>query len=186
VRCSSLREPSATWIRTFSGLRFWPLDPQAEHIRIEDIAHALAHQCRFSGHTRSFYSIAQHSLLVSELCRPEDALWGLLHDASEAYLGDAARPLKELAEFAAYRDAEQRLQSCIMERFGLRPEQPASITEADDLMLAIEYRDLMTRPVDDQYIASPPADLRISIQETWSPVTAELNFLARFNQLFPA
>jgi hypothetical protein len=91
------------------------------------------------------------------------------------------RPLKELAEFAAYRRAEQRLQGCIMERFGLRPEQPASVTAADDLMLAVEYRDLMTHSADDRYIVSPPLDLAVSIQETWSPVTAELNFLARFS-----
>ena len=181
-----LREPSRAWILTFSGLRFWPLDPRPQDIRIEDIAHALSNQSRFGGHTRTFYSIAQHSVLVSQLCRPEDALWGLLHDAGEAYLHDVVRPLKELAEFAAYRRAEQRLQGCIAERFGLQPEQPASVTEADDLMLAVEYRDLMAHPVDDQYIASPPPDLALSITKTWSPVRAELNFLARFNQLFPA
>jgi uncharacterized protein len=181
-----IQDTTSDWILTFSGLRVWPLDPRPQDIRIEDIAHALAHQSRFGGHCRIFYSIAQHSVLVSKLCRPEDAPWGLLHDASEAYLGDAVRPLKELAEFAAYRRAEQRLQRCIAERFGLGPDQPASVTAVDDLMLAVEYRDLMTHPMDEQYIASPPPDCAVSIQETWSPVMAELHFLARFNHLFAA
>jgi hypothetical protein len=170
-------------IFTFSGIRFWPLDPRPADILIQDIAHALAQQPRFGGHTRQFYSIAQHSVLVSQLCRPEDALWGLLHDASEAYLQDVCRPLKELAEFDAYRAAESRSQRCIVKRFGLGPEQPPSVTAADDWMLAVEYRDLMT-PVRDQYIAAPPAHVSVSITELWRPELAKLAFLTRFEQLF--
>ena len=88
------------FIGTFSGLRFWPLAPNLEKILVEDIAHALAHQCRFGGHASRFYSVAEHSVHVSQLCLPEHALWGLLHDASEAYLVDLPRPLKLLPEFA--------------------------------------------------------------------------------------
>jgi 5'-deoxynucleotidase YfbR-like HD superfamily hydrolase len=66
---------------------------------------------------------------------PEHALWGLLHDASEAYLVDLPRPLKLLPEFAVYREAECRLQRAVAVRFGLPPDQPASVTEADDKML---------------------------------------------------
>ena len=113
-----IREPCFTYcmdsldgfIGTFSGLRFWPLDPNPEKILIADIAHALAHQCRFGGHASKFYSVAEHSVHVSKLCLPEHALWGLLHDASEAYLVDLPRPLKLLPEFAPYREAERRLQ----------------------------------------------------------------------------
>ena len=61
------------FIGTFSGLRFWPLDPNPEKILIEDVAHALAHQCRFGGHAWKFYSVAEHSD-VSRLCLPEHAL----------------------------------------------------------------------------------------------------------------
>jgi len=170
-------------IVTFSGICFRPLDPQPEDIRVQDIAHALSLQPRFGGHTRRFYSIAQHSVLVSQLCPHENALWGLLHDASEAYLQDVVRPLKELAEFEAYRVTERRLQRCIVERFGLEPEQPASVTEADDWMLAVEYRDLMT-PVTDPYIAEPPAHVTVSITQPWSPETAERKFLDRFERCF--
>lgn len=178
----STAEPGS--IQTFSGLRFWPLDPCPESIRIEDIAHALGHQARWGGHTRTFYSVAQHSVLVSQLCRPEDALWGLLHDASEDYLRDVARPLKELKEFGSYRLAERRLQLCIYEKFGLPADEPASVTAADDTMLAVEYRDLMNWDSGEQLIASPPATVTVTITETWQPRRAELNFLARFDELF--
>ncbi|MFN9113590.1 MAG: phosphohydrolase, partial [Bacteroidota bacterium] len=70
------------WIQTFSGIAFWPLDPKPEHVRIADIAHALSMKCRYNGHTRKFYSVAEHSVLVSRHVPEEDALWALLHDAS--------------------------------------------------------------------------------------------------------
>src|ERR1035441_1601867 len=97
-------------ITTFSGVRFWPLIPNPADIRIEDIAHALSNQCRFGGHTREFYSVAEHSVRVSQLCTPENALWGLLHDASEAYLSDVTAPITELPQLEAYRAAERSLQ----------------------------------------------------------------------------
>jgi hypothetical protein len=131
------------FIGTFSGLRFWPLAPDPAKILIADIAHALAHQCRFGGHASRFYSVAEHSVHVSRLCPAQDALWGLLHDASEAYLVDLPRPLKLLPEFAAYLEAEHRLQRAVAERFGLPPDQPASVTEADDTMLWIETHSLL-------------------------------------------
>ena len=71
------------------------------------------------------------------------------------------------------------------ERFGLPPEQPASVAVADDLMLAVEYRDLMTHLPDEQYIASPPAGVTVSIREPWPPESAEREFLSRFERLFP-
>ena len=105
------------FIGTFSGLRFWPLNPNPEKILIEDVAHSLAHQCRFGGHVWRFYSVAEHSVHVSNLYPSEDVLWGLLHDASEAYLVDLPRPLKLLPEFALYREAERRLQRAVAVRF---------------------------------------------------------------------
>lgn len=172
-------------ILTFSGRRFSPLDPRLEDIRIEDIAHSWAHLCRFGGHTRDFYSIAQHSWLVSRVCDPGVALWGLLHDASEAYLGDIVGPLKQLPEFERYRLAEQPLQRLITARFGLGPDQPDSVTEADDLMLLIEYRDLMPSS-DPPYVSAPPLDAAIMIGELWTPRSAEQRFVERFRQLCPA
>ena len=116
-----------------SGARFYPLDPRPEEIQIEDVAHALGHLCRFAGHTSSFYTVAQHSVLVSRICEPQDALWGLLHDASEAYLGDMVRPLKRQPEMASYQEAEERLMAAICERFGLPAAMPESVVRADEI-----------------------------------------------------
>ena len=160
-------------IRTYSGLIFWPLNPHPALIGIGDIAHALAHQCRFGGHSRAFYSVAQHSVRVSEICATEDALWGLLHDASEAYLVDVPAPLKQLPEFAAYRRAEERLQALIMERFGLSAQQPASVTAADLQLLMIEMREL--------FDIEP--GMAVAETKCWSPAVAEERFLERFRQL---
>lgn len=82
------------WIQTFTGKQFWPLTPKAEDVCIEDIAHALAFKCRFGGHCKTFYSVAEHSCRVAEILRPEHQLIGLLHDAAEAYLPDVAAPIK--------------------------------------------------------------------------------------------
>ena len=105
---------------TYAGKCVHPLDPHPDEIDIEDIAHALAHVCRFLGHTDRFYSVAQHSVLVSQQVPAADALWGLLHDASEAYICDLAAPIKRDPSMEAYRAAEQRLMACVCRRFGLR------------------------------------------------------------------
>jgi hypothetical protein len=171
------------WIQTFSGRAVWPLDPRPEEIVIEDIAHALSMQCRFTGHVRRFYSVAQHSVHVSSTCDPSDALAGLLHDASEAYLVDLARPIKRSAGLHGYRLAEQRLQRVIYQRFGLPVVEPASVELADKIMLGIEARDLMgpLLPGWEKWTDQLPADLRID--RCWTPDEAEELFLARFAEL---
>jgi len=84
------------FLPTCTGRRVNILNPRPEDIDIEDIAQALSHTCRFAGHVPAFYSVAQHSLLASELLDARTALWGLLHDAAEAYLHDLTRPLKRV------------------------------------------------------------------------------------------
>ena len=76
------------------GSVFFPLDPRPEEIGIENIAHALAMSCRYGGHSLDYYSVAQHSVLVSRLVSRSDALCALLHDATEAFIGDLIRPMK--------------------------------------------------------------------------------------------
>jgi len=169
-------------ITTFSGIQFWPLLPNPDHIRVDDIAHALSHQCRFAGHVRLFYSVAEHSVRVSQLCRPEDALWGLLHDASEAFLCDIPAPLKELPQFEAYRAAERILQGAIAQRFGFPAEQPRSVTEADRKMLEIELRDLFNSP-EASRPAKGPRRKPMAITHPWQPRIAQARFLSRFRGL---
>lgn len=140
-----------SYIQTASGGQMWPLDPEPEDVQIEDIAHALANVCRFGGHTRTFYSVAQHSILVSQWCPPEYALWGLLHDAAEAYIGDMVRPIKYGSEVGKhFQRVEERLLAVIAQAFGLSsPEKqfiPEAVKAADDWILAAEARDLMGNP----------------------------------------
>ena len=168
-------------ITTYSGIRFWPLLPNPADIRIEDIAHAISNQCRFAGHSREFYSVAEHSVRVSQHCRPEDALWGLLHDASETFLTDVPAPLKELPQFEAYRAAERRLQRAISTRFGLAPEQPESVGDADRSILRVEIRDLLTSINASQPKRAPQKELAITAP--WPPRVAEARFLSRFREL---
>lgn len=133
------------WIQTYTGAAFWPLEPEGCQVRIEDIAHALSLTCRFNGHTRQFYSVAQHSVLVAELLPEPLRLYGLLHDASEAYLHDIVRPLKQAfhVDGRAYADVEDRILSVVLAEFGLTMPIPPEVFEADNRLLVTEQRDLM-------------------------------------------
>lgn len=106
------------WIQTYSGRAFYPLAPYPQDVCIEDIAHALSQLCRFGGHCRRFYSVAEHSVLLSRVVVPEFQLWALLHDASEAYLVDVPRPIKK--QLPAYVEAERRVMAAICARFETR------------------------------------------------------------------
>lgn len=138
-----------TAIQVASGAYVDPLNLQPEDVRVEDIAHALSHQCRFSGHTRRFYSVAEHSVRVCHLLRLEGhpervQLQGLLHDAAEAYLLDLPRPLKQHPEIGhAYRDAEYRVWGAIALALGVCPITYDVVHQADLVLLATERRDLM-------------------------------------------
>lgn len=112
-----------TFIITRSGVRFDVLNPRPEDVRLDDIAHSLSHLCRFVGHTDRFYSVAEHSVLVSQLCDDEAAVFGLLHDAAEAYVGDLASPVKrQVPGFAAM---EERVLSAVLVGLGVPPPTAA-------------------------------------------------------------
>lgn len=172
------------YFRTHCGRHVHPLDPRPDEISIFDVARSLSHLCRFLGHTTAFYSVAQHSVLVSKLVPAEDALWGLLHDASEAYLADLPAPIKRAAQMTAYRLAEGRLMVTICKRFGLKPEMPRSVMMADKAMLATEFRDVTTmndaRWIRDECGVPPLANLHI---DPWQPNLAKRMFLDRWVEL---
>lgn len=163
------------------------LAPDPAMIQIADIAAALSKLCRFTGHTRAFYSVAQHSVLVSQIVPPEHAMWGLLHDAAEAYVGDIARPLKVALERAApgvLAGIEEGWQRAVAERFGLCWPMPEAIHHADRVMLATERRDLMAAGPDWPDMPEPrPGRLWDGTAGTWMPWVAELRFLDRFRTL---
>lgn len=171
-----------SWICTYTGRQFWPLTPRAEDVDIEDIAHALSQQCRFSGHVRRFYSVAQHCVEVSKRCAPEDALWGLLHDAAEAYLTDLSRPVKHAPEMEPYRDAEDKIQRAVCERFGLDPVTPASVKAADTVELVTEASQLMNATPNDWHLrmgVNPRGGVIIPM----GPGGARYAFLQRYEEV---
>lgn len=167
-------------IRTYTGRIISPLSPNPDDISIDDIAHALSLNCRFTGHVRWHYSVAQHSVLVASLVEDGLRLTALLHDASEAYLSDIARPIKHQPEFGdVYLKYEERLERAIAERFGLEYPWPRDIKLADTLALATEMRDLMDSPEGDY----PVEPLEYVTIKQWSPEQAEDEFLATYYRL---
>jgi hypothetical protein len=124
------------WVQTYTGIKFYPLEPNPVDVSIVDIAWSLANQCRFTGHSSRFYSVAEHSIYVSIACSQENKLWGLLHDATEAYLADIARPIKML--MPEYKTIEKGLSDAISTRFGLSLEMPAEVKEIDLRILGDE------------------------------------------------
>lgn len=129
------------WILTFTGRRFRPLQPDPDLLDVRDIAHSLSLLCRFNGHCLRYYSVAEHSVRVSRILPPDLALWGLLHDAAEAYVSDLPRPVKR--QVPAFNDYEDALLRVIAARFGLAWPMPQEVRHADDVLLATERRDLM-------------------------------------------
>jgi hypothetical protein len=128
-------------IRTFTGKYINPCEPDESLIIIEDIAHALSMQPRFGGHLPVFYSVAQHCVQVCWTVWPEIRLSALLHDASEAYLIDVPRPVKE--QLSNYREIEDRLMRVIAEKFGFEWPLREAVKVADEGHLKIEWECLM-------------------------------------------
>lgn len=168
-------------IETYSGTLVDPLDLDPKRILIEDIAHSLSLQCRYGGHCQEFYSVAQHSVLVALNLPIALQLTGLLHDASEAYLGDIISPLKE--ELAAYRLAEEKTQIKIWEKFcsgGPNRLGLAMVKEVDTRLLLTEARQFMPSGGVDWRPGTRPFDFQI---ESWTPWEAEETFLREFKRL---
>ena len=138
---STNTELAGDWLQTQSGVAYWPLSPRAEDVRISDIAHALSHLCRFGGHCSRFYSVAEHSVLVSRVVPPSCAMQALLHDATEAYMVDVPRPLKKF--LSNYEEIEDRNWRVIAEHFGVPYEMHPSVKYADNTVLLAEKAALL-------------------------------------------
>lgn len=182
------------WMQTASGRQLWPLDLRPEDIDLADIVHSLARQCRFNGHVRcDHYSVAQHSVLVSENVPSRLRLSALLHDAAETYLGDVIRPLKRSLyvntglEFQPFADVEERLMRAVRERFGLpllTDGEQSIIGQADLLLLATEARDVMS-PLHPDWPECEAQGWPVLTERIvpLGPVEAERLFLERFREL---
>lgn len=180
-----------TWIKTYTGRQVWPLDFQPGDFDIKDIAWALSHLCRYNGHTRAFYSVAEHSFHVanevarrlstqeeySELTpygRNQVIMQALLHDAAEAYIGDMVRPLKRCAELAAFCRIEDELQSRIYASIGLPEQMHPLIKQVDTELLSIEGELLLGGTQGWSGLAEPPADFTPEIRGAAPHVMVEV------------
>jgi 5'-deoxynucleotidase YfbR-like HD superfamily hydrolase len=174
------------YLQTVSGRRVNPFDPDPSQLDAGDIARALGNVCRFGGHARTFYSVAQHSVIVSELVEQrggdvEDAFAALMHDATEAYLGDMPHPIKHRSPLgAAFKAAEEHLERAISERFRIKPDVP-EIKRVDRALLATERRTFSGENWHwPELDGVDPLDLEIT---AWSPDEAARAFAARFAEL---
>jgi hypothetical protein len=165
-------------ITTRTGRLFDVLNPRPGDVDIEDIAHALAHSCRWGGHCCVFFSVAQHSVMVSRHVPEEHALWGLLHDAAEAYLVDMPRPIKRL--LPDYQEMEERIMHAVCLRFGLDNTEPLVVKEVDMQLLATEARVLGMHPERWGSALSKPLIVEFVPQ---APGGAKRDFLERFQEL---
>lgn len=182
---SNGNDHAKAYIGTYTGKQFFLLEPRPEDIDIVDIAHGLAMQCRWTGQCKFHYSIAQHSYYCSLLGPKEESFDRLMHDATEAYIGDMNRPLKHYTEAGvAYRRQEAILQKAIAERFGFSVIEPESVKLADNSMLYVEKNQLLNLKFGEAENWERYDENNGIIIDRWQPEEAEELFLRKFNELY--
>lgn len=185
------------WLIMQSGHQFWPLDPKVEDIRIEDIAHSLAKQCRWNGHLSNInhhYSVAQHSIYVSLRVEADiSRLWGLLHDATETYICDVPRPLKPM--IPEYKIIEDKIAKTVIDKFNIpfdnlidadlhRADMDLLFMERDELVSCLGPDDDPVFPFEGEHLR--PIDTIYDIDPNfypWCPSIARDKFMKRFCEL---
>ena len=177
----------STSIETYTGQMIDVADPNPNKINLNDIAHALSNICRYSGHCKSFYSVAEHCVLGSFLIEEPLVKMFLLHDASEAYLNDLSRPLKTI--LPKYKSLEDVFSYVIYERFlGKQPtkEEKKKIKHVDDQMLLLEAHELMPSKGSgwsEKWTDHAGIPRRVSIQN-WNPGTAKRKYEKRIQEVY--
>lgn len=167
-------------IQLADGRYFYPLEPESDLITIEVLATALSNMCRYAGHCKAFYSVAQHCCHVHDQVPDKHKRWGLLHDADEGLgLPDVPRLVKYLPEMAFYRAAQTRLMMAICDRFGMEYDEPRAVKIADSRVLLTEWRTLKVRG-----FAIPGRARPYSWDITpWTPRRARSEFMRRWVRL---
>jgi hypothetical protein len=177
-------------ITTFTHKYVNPLDIRTCDIDIRDIAHALALCNRFAGHTPKPVSVAQHSVYVSRLVGEDSpfALQALLHDGSEAYLGDMTKWVKAQPAMAGYREVEERVQEMVYTTFGCPVVMDAAVAAADKLM--VRYEAFMMYGAEmplfqrqDYPVPTIEEVARVGRWQPWGWREAEMGFLDHFRLL---
>lgn len=168
------------WLRTYLGGSFEPFNPKPVSIEIEDIAHSLSMQCRWNGHIDEFYSVAQHCLLTSYLVDDKYMLEALMHDATEAYIGDVPSPVK--AGLPEYIHTEDKIWKAIARKFKMREVLPKEIKDADVYMMKLEKKVLVRDYEDGFHDDVENLKIRLDIKPM-GPKMAKQQFMERFHEL---
>jgi hypothetical protein len=180
------KDKKQTWLQTYSGKRVSVLDPQTEEIDIEDVAEAVSKLCRYNGHCKEFYSVAQHCVLgaqfaLSQYKDVELAKEFLLHDATEAYVGDMIRPVK--IHNPTFNRIEDGMWEAVSKRFNLPREHSADCHNIDNIMLVWEKRDLL--PNSEEWPGLPDITLYdFPKMECWDWENAKDMYLDMYEMLF--
>ena len=165
------------FIITRSGARFFINEKDLSSVPIDDLAHALSYNCRFNGHVNQMYSVAEHSVHVSNLVPKADALWGLLHDLTESVIPDIPRPFKHL--ITGFMEYEDEMMENMAKSYHLPWPMPKSVKYIDKHIVAAEAKQLFDKTPDwiDSY---DKIDMKV---EGWSPEEAKRRFLERYEEL---
>ncbi len=166
------------YMETYTGRKVSPFDLKEEDICIADIAHSLSLICRFGGHTKNFYSVAEHSARASEIVEFDLKLATLMHDAAEAFLGDVIRPIKY--SLPVLQEIEDKVAMVIRNKYSIHWNEDIrkAVRVADNIIGATEGRDLMDNTEDWGRLPDPlPTIIR-----PMSPLLAERVFLILFEQ----
>lgn len=174
------------WMSCWTGTHFWPLDPRADEVTIDDLVVGLARECRYGNHSRDVYSVAEHSVIVSCYVPPRHAREALLHDASEAYLGDMIQPLKHQRAMRRFRRVEAAVQDAVLARFDICSTiaSRAAIKAVERRLFVDEVEALMLYPDEYKVIQDGGQGLGAEIYALEWQQAATL-FAARFAELFP-
>jgi uncharacterized protein len=164
-----------------TGATFDFLDPSNSKFTIQDIAHGLSNICRYAGQCREFYSVAEHSVFVSETAKGFE-YQALMHDAAEAFMGDMPGPLKQL--LPEYRRLETAIEQVVFARFGVATPFPRDVKLADLRVLAAEQNQLFS-PGADAWARGADVDPAPIIVQRLPPAEARQFFLERFEQVAP-
>ena len=154
------------WLTTRSGIQFFLNSPSESMIHWDDIAESLAKTCRFNGHCRGFYSVAQHSMIVANAMPIESRIYGLLHDAHEAYTGDIISPVKNCIGTVRQSRLDSMQNNIDRQIYSAAKIPPPNedlkqrIHIADIRALATEWRDIVVSKHDGRPFFKDDEDLR--------------------------
>ncbi len=176
-----VRKDRGSWMQTYTGKAFYAMDARVEDIDIADIAHSLSLQCRYNGHVDRFYSVAEHCIHLANLFPddPDMALWALLHDAAEAYIGDMVRPLKK--HMPTFMEIDDQITALVAQRFELNGTViPPEVHHVDAQILHNERETLMARVQPPQSWDVPGGAIPGVTIYGYSPEEAEMLYLKTF------